>query len=166
MVQNLTWSGLYPRSNFSNAILQRVLTLVPLKATGTEVYFAIMTTLISDTYDDFVETITHVGSLKLKSFPGDNVTDFYTKILVYTKRLESDGSFKPDHLGYTTHIFEDTSDSRLCVWGIQKYKEVTEYINKFCMCDIDVIPPEELIIYESLVQYYTHEYCYIVDLKR
>ena len=87
--------------------------MVPLKETGPEVYFAIMNTFISDPYDDLEETITHMRSLKLKSYPGDNVTDFCTTILIYTKLLESNGSFKPDPLGYTTHIFEDTSDSRL-----------------------------------------------------
>ena len=43
VVQNLTWSVVYLRSTLSNTLLQRVLTLVPLTATGPEVYVAIMT---------------------------------------------------------------------------------------------------------------------------
>ena len=44
------------------------------------------------------------------------------------ERLESAGAFKPEHLGYITRIFEDTSDSRFRPWAIQKYKEVKEFI--------------------------------------
>ena len=43
-------------------------------------------------------------SLKLKSYPGENVTDFCAAILVDSERLESAGAFKPDHLGYIIHI--------------------------------------------------------------
>ena len=42
--QNLTWSGVYPRSTLSNTLLQKVLELVPLTATGPEVFVANMTT--------------------------------------------------------------------------------------------------------------------------
>ena len=51
VVQNLTWSGVYIRITLSNTLLQKVLTLVPLTATGPEVYVAIMNTFISNFYD-------------------------------------------------------------------------------------------------------------------
>ena len=51
VVQNLTWSGVYLRITLSNTLLQRVLTLVPLTATGPEVFVATMTKFISDSYD-------------------------------------------------------------------------------------------------------------------
>ena len=54
-----------------------------------------------------------------------SVTDFCAAILVDDERLESVGPHNLDHLGYTNCIFEDTSDSRLRLWDIQKYKEVT-----------------------------------------
>ena len=73
-----------------------------------------------------------MNSLKLKSYPGENVTDCCAAILVDDEHLESSGDFKPEHLGYITRIFEDSSDSRLRVWDIQKYKEVTEFIKKLC----------------------------------
>ena len=78
-------------------------------------------------------------SLKLKSYLGKNVTYSCAAILVDAERLESDGAFKPEHLGYITRIFEDTYDSRFLLWAIQKYKEVTEFIKKLCVCDIDVL---------------------------
>ena len=59
IVQNLTWSGVYLRSTLSNDLLQKVLTLVPLTATGPEVYVAIMTTIISDYYYSLVDTLNH-----------------------------------------------------------------------------------------------------------
>ena len=62
-------------------------------------------------------------SLKIKSYPGENVTDSCAAILVDAERLESAGAFKPDHLGYITCIFEDTSDSGSLLWDIQNYKE-------------------------------------------
>ena len=68
MVQKLTWSGIYLRSTFYNATLQKVLALVLLTATGSEVYVATMTIFISDLYDYLEETITHLKSLKLKSY--------------------------------------------------------------------------------------------------
>ena len=105
-------------------------------------------------------------SLTLKSYPGDNIIDFCAAILVDAERIESDRSFKPEHLGYITRIFEDTSDSRLRLWAIQRYKEVTEFIKKLCVCDMDVISQEYIITYESLVQEATREYRDLVDSKR
>ena len=74
-VQNLTWLGVYLRITLSNTLLQKVLTLVPLTATGTEVFVATMTTFLSGSYDALEETLTHMKSLKLKRYPGENVTD-------------------------------------------------------------------------------------------
>ena len=105
-------------------------------------------------------------SLKLKSYPGENVTDCCAAILVDSERLESDGAFKPEHLGYITCIFEDTSDSRFRMWAIKKYTEVTEFIKKLRVCDMDVLSKEDLITYESLIQEDTREYCDLVDQNR
>ena len=135
-----------------NTLLQKVLTLVPLTATVSEVFVATMTTFISDSYDALEETLTHMKSLKLKRYTEENVTDWCAGILVDAERLESARAFKPEHLGYITHIFEDTSDSRFRLLDIQKYKEVTEFIKKIYVCDMDVISQEDLITYESLVQ--------------
>ena len=77
--------------------------------------------------------------LKLKSYPGENVIDCCAAILVDAERLDSYGAFKPEHLGYITRIFEDTSDSIFLLWGIQKYKEVIEFIKTLCVCDMDVL---------------------------
>ena len=93
-----------------------------------------------------------MNSLKLKSYPGENVIDFCAAILVNAERLDSSGAFNPEHLWYTNRIFEDTSDSRFRLWDIQKYKEVTEFIKKIRVCDMDVLSQEDLITYESLVQ--------------
>ena len=75
---------------------------MPLTATGTEVFVYTMTKFLFDSYDDLEDTITQIKSLKLKSYPGENITDCYTVILVDAERLESAGAFKPEHLGYTT----------------------------------------------------------------
>ena len=78
-------------------------------------------------------------SLKLKICPGENVTDCCAEILVDAECLESARAFNPEHLGYITCIFEDTSDSRFRLWGIQKYKEVAGSIKKLRVCDMDFI---------------------------
>ena len=64
--------------------------------------------------------------------------------------LESSGAFKPEHLGYITCIFEGNYNYRFRLWDIQKYKEVTEFIKKLRVCDMDVISQKYLITYESL----------------
>ena len=152
VVQNLMWSGVYLRSTLTNTLIWKVLALVPLTATGPEVFVNTMTTFLSDSYDALEETLNHMKSLKLKSYPGENVMDCCAAILVDAERLESARVFNPDHLGYITHIFEDTSDSRFRLWDIHKFKEVTEFINKLRVCDMDAISQEELITYESIVQ--------------
>ena len=65
---------MYLRINFSKTLLRKVLTLVPLTATGPEVFVATMTTFLSDFCDALEETLTHMKRLKLKSYPGENVT--------------------------------------------------------------------------------------------
>ena len=75
IIKNLTWPGVYLRSTLSNNLIQKVLKLVPLTATGPEVFFATMATFLSDSYDALEETHTHMKSLKLKIYQGENVTD-------------------------------------------------------------------------------------------
>ena len=96
----------------SNTLLQKVLTFVPLSATRPEVFVVTMNTFLSNYYDDLEDTLTHTKSIKLKNYPGENITDCCAEILVYAERLESDEDFKPEHLWYINCIFEDTSDSR------------------------------------------------------
>ena len=119
-VQNLTCSGAYLRSTLSSALLQKVLKLVPLTATGTEVYVSNTITVIYYPYTSLMETLNHMKSLKLKDHPGENGADCCEEILENSERIESDGAFKPKHLGYIIHIFEDTSDSRFHLWATQK----------------------------------------------
>ena len=76
LVQNLTWSAVYLRSTLSNNLLYKVLILVPPTATGPEVFVTIMTKFLSNSYDALEETINHMNSLKLNSYPGENVTHF------------------------------------------------------------------------------------------
>ena len=105
----------------------------------------------------------HIKSLKLNSYQGGNVAYCCAAILVDSELLESARSFKPEHLGCITHIFEDTSDSRFRLCDIKKYKEVAEFINKLRVCSLDVISQEDIITYDSLVQEATHEYRDHVD---
>ena len=82
IVQNLMWSGVYLRSTFPNDLLQKLLTLVPLTATGPEVYVATMATIISDSYYSLVDTLNQTKSLKLKDNQGGDAADCYDAILV------------------------------------------------------------------------------------
>ena len=50
-------------------------------------------------------------SLKLNDYLVWDVSDFYDAILLNVESLESDGTVKPEHLGYSIRIFGDTSDS-------------------------------------------------------
>ena len=150
----------------SNTLLQKVLTLVLVTAIGPEVFVATMTKFISDSYDYLEETLTHMKSHKLKSYPGENFTDCFAAILVDAECLESFGASKPEHLGYMAFIFEDNYDFRFRPWEIHKYKEVTKFINKLSVCDMDVISQEVLTTYESLVKEATHEYCDLVYSKQ
>ena len=138
------WSGVYLRSNLSDTLLQKVLALVPLTATGPKVFVATMNKFLSDYYDYLEETLTHMNILKLTSYPGENITDCCAAILVDAEHFY--------HLGYINHICEDYYDSRFRLRDIHKYKEFTDFIKKLCVCDIYAISQEELITYESLVQ--------------
>ena len=89
--------------------------MVTLTATGPEVFVAIMTTFLSNYDDALEETLKYMKSIKLKSYPGGNVTDFCASILVDADRLESAVAFKPEHLGYITRIFENTSVRTACL---------------------------------------------------
>ena len=83
----------------SNNILQKLLTLLTLTATVPKAFVSTMNTFLSVYYDALEETINHMKSLKLKSYPGENVTDFCAAILVDAERLDSSGAFNTDHLG-------------------------------------------------------------------
>ena len=91
-----------------------------MKETEPEVYATNMTTFLSDSYDAIDETLTHMKSLKLNSYTGENVTYFCASILVDAERLTSAGAFKSYHLGYITNIYEDISDYRLRLWDTHR----------------------------------------------
>ena len=91
-------------STLSNTLLQKVLTLVPLTVTGPEVFVSTMTTFLSYSYDALEETLNHTKILKLKSYPGEKVTDCYAEILVDDELLESSGAFKPEHPCHTHKV--------------------------------------------------------------
>ena len=55
---------------------------------------------------------------------------------------------------------------QIFLWDIQKYNEVTDFIKKLHVCDMDVISQEDLITYEFLVQEATQEYRDFMDSKR
>ena len=74
VVHNQTWPGVYLRVTLSNALLQKVLTLVPLAATWPEVYVATMATFFSDSYDDLEETLNNLNIFKLRIYPEEYVT--------------------------------------------------------------------------------------------
>ena len=116
-----------------------------------------MNKFLYDYYYTLEDTLTHMKSIKLKSYPRDNVKYCCSTILVDAERFEISGAFNPEHLGYITCIFDDNSDSRFCLWDIQKYKEVMDFIKKLRVCDMDVISPEDIITYEYLVQEATRE---------
>ena len=124
---------------------------MPLTATGTEVFVATMTIFLSDSYYALEETLNHMKILKLESYLGENVIDCCAEILVDAECLESDRAFNNEHLGCTTCILEVTFDSRFHLLAIHKYKEVTEFIKKFCVCDMDFISREDLITYDFLL---------------
>ena len=120
-------------------LLHKVLKLVPLIATGPEVYVTTMNKVILYTYSYLEETLNHVKCLKLKDHLEENSTYFCAAILVYAERLEGSEDFKNEHHGYITRIFENNSDPRFHRWETHKYKEVTEFIKRFGVCDEDVM---------------------------
>ena len=104
-------------------------------------------------------------NLKLKDNPGRDAADCYDVILVNVEILESAGAFKPKHLGYIIHIFENTSNSRFHIWATQNYKEVMEFVKKNLLCDEDVMQTDDIITYGLLAQKYLREYSNIVNSK-
>ena len=121
--------------------------MVPLTATGPEVYITTMTTIISDSYYSLVGTLNHKNNLKLKDHPGRDAADCYDAILVNLESLYSAGAFKPKHLGYIIHIFENTYNSRFHIWATQKYKDFMEFVKKPLLCYKDVMQTDDIIPY-------------------
>ena len=123
-----------------------------LTTTGPDIYVATMTICITDSYDGLEETLNHIKSLNISIYPGENITDYCDEIFVDADLLDSAGAFNNEHLGYITRIFEYAYSYRLCLWDIQKYKDITDFIKNICVRIMDFIPPEELIAYESRVK--------------
>ena len=98
-----------------------------------------------------------------KGSTGENVAEFRAPILVDDDRHQSSVDFKPNNLRNITHIFEDTLDHILNIQETHKYKEVEDFIDKLHIFDKDVMLPEEIITYGSLVQQDMGEYLNIVN---
>ena len=98
--------------------------MVTLKDTETEIYVITIPTVISESNDTLEETLDHFNSLKIRIYPMEVVVHFYAAILVDSDHLDSDISFQSYELGYFTCIFEDTSNSRVFLWGIYNYNRL------------------------------------------
>ena len=95
------------------------------------------------------------------SYAFDNHLYHFWHLILYF-----DGGLNTEHLVYITHIFQDNSDSRFCLWKVHKYTEVTELIKKLCACDMVVIPTEELTNKYYLLQEAIREYHNLFDSKQ
>ena len=73
--------------------------MVPLTSTGPEVFVVTMTVFLSGYYYALEDTIIHMKSLKLKNYPGENITDLCAAILVDAECFDSYGAFNYEHLG-------------------------------------------------------------------
>ena len=71
-----------------------------------------MNTIISDSYYYLMNILNHMKNLKLNDHLDRGVADCYDAILVNVESFDSARAFKPDHLGYSICVFEDTSDAR------------------------------------------------------
>ena len=105
-------------------------------------------------------------NLKLKDNPVRDAADCYDEILINVEYLESAWAFKPEHLGYIIHIFENTSNSIFHLWATQKYEEVMEFVKKPLLCDEDVMHTNDIITYGFLAQESLREYGNIINSKR
>ena len=128
--------------------------MVTLTKTRPKVYVATITTIIYNSHGSLVETLNHMRNQKVKDHPGGNVADCCDTILIDAERLESAGAFKPKHLSCIIRIFRNTSNSRFYLWATHKNKDVMEFIKKLCVCDEDVMQPDDIITYGSYVQEY------------
>ena len=118
------YSGVYLRIILSNSLIQKVLILVLLTSTVPEVYFYTMATFISNSYYALEDTLDFMNSLKIKSYPVENVSYFNAEILVGANRLERSGVFKPVNFGCITSIFEDTADSIFYFQGFRSTRRL------------------------------------------
>ena len=70
-----------------------------LSATVPEVYVSAMNTFFTDPYDTLEDTLNNLKSLKINSYPEDNITDLCADILVNDDCLESARAFNTENLG-------------------------------------------------------------------
>ena len=63
-----------------------------------------MTIFISFSYISLEDTINHLNTIKINSYPLDNVAYLCDEILVDVEHIMSAGAFKPENLGYITQF--------------------------------------------------------------
>ena len=75
-----------------------------LTSTKPEVYIESMTIFISCLYISLEGAINHLNTIKINSYPLDNVEYFYDEILVDVEHIVGARVFKPENLGYITQF--------------------------------------------------------------
>ena len=126
--------------------------MVHLKATVPEVYSDFMKTILSYSYYALEETLNYLKSIKLNSYPGENISDFCVAILVDSYFLDRSIDFNTKYLDYITIISEYTSDSIFIYGKFRSTSRLRSLLRKFCVYDEDAMQPTELISNESFVQ--------------
>ena len=84
-------------------------------------------------------------NLKLNIYPGYNVANSCSEILVDDESVESAEAFNPKQLGYITSIFEDTPDTIFYLLLIHRYNEVAMFIKELLVCGKYAIQPKDTI---------------------
>ena len=126
-----------------------------MNASGPEVFVAILTTCVSDSYEALEKTKAELRKMKLTDFPDENVIDCSATVLRLAERLDSAGEFEPNLLCAVARIFEHTSDERLKLYVYDKYSKCSTLVKKLKVNSIDSLRDDELFTYENLLKDFT-----------
>ena len=105
MVQNHKWSGVYLWCNFFKWYSSECTNIGDAEINQTWGIYWNHYYIITYSYISLEVNINHFITIKINSYPWDNVAYFCDEILVDVEHIVSAGAFKPEHLGYITNFW-------------------------------------------------------------
>ena len=105
MVQNHKFSGVYLWCNFVKLYSSECTNIGDADSNQTWGIYWNRDYIISHSYISLEDTINHLNTIKINSYPWYNVSYFCDEIFVDFEHIVSSGAFKPEHLGYITQFW-------------------------------------------------------------
>ena len=162
-IDNLEWSGEYPRSSMDLPLLTKVLAHVNVAVSGTEIPEALILFINASNFEIMYKVKENLATTKMSVFPGDNFELYYDHQLVLLHIFSGAGFLQPQHLFCLTRPLTRCTSPAFQLWGLNQSKVVSEFCFKTQHMPLSLIPESDFLDFQEIIWSNQSDYKQLFD---